>query len=324
MIKRATRRLLSGAAATILALALLGVRADAKDGYPTRAIDVLTGFAPGGTTDLVARMAAQYLSKKWGVPINIINKPGGNTVPANVELYAAAPDGYTMFADNIGSSTMLTVSVPDLPFKIMDRTFTAMISSNSMLLMVAPNSPMNSLKEVAAEAAKSPEGFTWTGVGVAEVPMRQILRQANVDISKTKPVASSGSVSGSVLVAGGNVKFGIAAVGPSVSPVQAGLVKPIAVASEKRWPSLPNVPTAAEAGFPEVLVASWIGITGPPKLPDEVVQKWNEGISEMVKDPQIVEKLASMASVVDYKNPAQFREYINKELTELANLWRAK
>src|SRR5262245_47174060 len=85
--------------------------------YPTRAIDIITGFAPGGTTDLVARLTAQYVGKKWNVPINVINKPGGNTVPANLDVYKATPDGYTLFADSIGSSSMLEVDVRSLPFK---------------------------------------------------------------------------------------------------------------------------------------------------------------------------------------------------------------
>jgi tripartite-type tricarboxylate transporter receptor subunit TctC len=312
---------MAGAIAAFAAAPTLADRADAQDTYPSRAIELVSGFGAGGTTDLVARMAAQYLGEKWGVPINVVNKPGGNTVPAQVEVMSAAPDGYTLYADNIGSTSMLQTSQPDLPFDVTDRTFIAMISSNTMLIFVAPNSPIQDLQDVVEEAQRDPEGFTWTGVGVAEVPMRQLLRAGGVDITKTKPVVSSGSVNASVLTAGGNVKVGIAAVGPSLGPVQSGIIRPIAIAGESRWPALPDVPTAIESGFPDVKVVSWIGISGPPGLPDEVVQKWNEGLAEMVKDPAIVEQLTGTASAVDYRPPEAFEAQVVGELEDFKSLW---
>jgi tripartite-type tricarboxylate transporter receptor subunit TctC len=269
-------------------------------------------------------MTAQYLSGKWKVPINVVNKPGGNTVPAQVEVFGSTPDGYKLYADNIGSTSMLQTSVPNLPFKVADRTFVAMISSNSMLIFVAPNSPYKTLKDAVADAKRDPDAFTWTGVGVAEVPMRQMLKEAGVDIARTKPIVSSGSVSASVLAAGGNVKLAIAAVGPSISPVQSGLVRALAIAAEKRLPALADVPTAIEAGFPTVKVASWIGVSGPPNLPADVVKKWNDGIAEMVKDQSIIDQLTKLASVVDYRDSAAFKKQVLGEADEFAVLWSAK
>jgi len=173
------------------------------------------------------------------------------------------------------------------------------------------------------EAKKDPAGFTWTGVGVAEIPMRQLLKAAGVDILKTKPVVSTGSVGGAVLTAGGNVKVGIAAVGPALSPIAAGLIRPLAIASEKRWPTLPDVPTTAEAGYPDAKVVSWIGITGPPNLPDAIVEKWNAGIAQMVKDPAIVSQLMKLGSSVDYRSAPDFRTEVVKEVKDFGDLWNA-
>lgn len=290
--------------------------------YPTKAIDLVIGFAPGGTTDLVARMAGQYLGKKWNVPINVVNKPGGNTVPANLDVYKAAPDGYTLMMDSIGSSAILPNSVENLPFDVLERSFVSMISSNSMLILVAPNSPIKTLKDVADEAKRDPEAFTWTGVGVAEIPMRQLLQQAGVDIAKTKPVVSSGSIRGALLAANGDVKVAIAAVGPSLPQIASGLIRPIAITADKRWASLPDVSTSAEAGYPTVKVVSWIGVTGPPKLPDHVVSKWNEGVQEMLKDPAIIEQLTKFASVPDYRDPKAFKEEVAGQIKEIETLWK--
>lgn len=290
--------------------------------YPTRAIDIVIAFAPGGTTDLVARMAGQYLSKKWSVPVNVVNKPGGNTVPANLDVYNAAPDGYTVLMDSIGSSAILPNSVPNLPFNVLDRSFVAMISSNSMLFLVAPNSPIKTLKDVADEAKRDPDNFTWTGVGVAEIPMRQLLQQAGVDIARTKPVVSRGSVSGALLAASGDVKVAIAAVGPSLPQIASGLIRPIAIPADKRWQSLADTPTTAEAGYPTVKIVSWIGVTGPPKLPDHVVARWNEGIQEMLKDPEILAQLTKFASVADYRDPKAFKDEVAREIKEIETLWK--
>jgi tripartite-type tricarboxylate transporter receptor subunit TctC len=315
---------MAGAVGALLAVSpLVHDSARAQD-YPSRAITLISGFGAGGTTDLVARMAAQYLGDKWGVPINVVNKPGGNTVPAQVEVMSAAPDGYTLYADNIGSTSMLQTSQPDLPFDVTERSFIAMISSNTMLIFVAPDSPIQSLQDAVEEAKRDPEGFTWTGVGVAEVPMRQLLRAGGVDITKTKPVVSSGSVNASVLTAGGNVKVGIAAVGPSLAPVQSGIIRAIAIAGESRWPALPDVPTAIESGFADVKVVSWIGISGPPNLAEEVIQKWNEGIAEMVRDKVIIEQLTGTASVVDYRPPEEFKAQVVGELEDFKSLWASQ
>ena len=292
--------------------------------YPTRDITLISGFAPGGTTDLVGRMAADYLGKKWHVTINVVNKPGGNTVPANVDLYNAAPDGYTLMADSIGSSSTLPSTDSNLPFKVVDRTFVAMISSNSMLIFVPPNSPIQSLKDAAEDAKKDPPSFTWTGVGVAEIPVRQLFSTAGVDVTKTKPVVSSGSVSGATLAAQGSVKLGVAAVGSTIPMVTGGLVKPLAIAAEKRWAALPDVPTTVESGYPNVNVVSWIGITGPPKLPANVVDQWNSGIKEMLADPAIQDQLTKFASVPDYRDPKAFKDEVEKEVNEIDTLWQSK
>jgi tripartite-type tricarboxylate transporter receptor subunit TctC len=295
--------------------------AQAQDEYPSRAIEIVSGFGTGGTTDLVVRMAAKYLGDKWGVPINVVNKPGGNTVPAQVEIYNSPPDGYHLYADNIGSSSMLATSVPTLPFDVAERSFVAMISSNSMLMYVGADSGLQSLQDVVDEAKKDPENFTWTGVGVAEIPVRQLLTAGGVDITKTKPIVSTGTSNAVVLAAGGNVKLAVGAVGPSIAPAQSGLIRPLAIAAEERLGLIPDVPTGADAGFPTVKVTSWIGISGPPGLPPDVIEKWNEGIAEMVQQPEFIEQLTNLASIVDYKDSEAFKAQVLGEIEEFQALW---
>jgi tripartite-type tricarboxylate transporter receptor subunit TctC len=319
MVHQTMRVIAAGLIAAGMAVA--AGSAQAQDEYPSRAIEIVSGFGTGGTSDLVARMTAKYLGDKWGVPINVVNKPGGNTVPAQVEIYSAPPDGYHLYSDNIGSTSMLATSVPNLPFDVAERTFISMITSNSMLMYVGADSPYQTLQGVVEEAKRDPENFTWTGVGVAEIPVRQLFRAAGVDITKTKPIVSTGTTNAVVLAAGGNVKLAVGGVGPSISPAQSGLIRPLALAAEQRLDLLPDVPTAAEAGFPNVKVISWIGLSGPPGLPPEVIEKWNEGIAEMVQQPEIIQQISNLASVVDYRNSEDFEKQVLSELEEFKSLW---
>jgi tripartite-type tricarboxylate transporter receptor subunit TctC len=168
-------------------------QAQSQEKYPTKPIEIINPFSPGGSTDLWSRIAAGYLNKKWGVPVNVVNKPGGNTLPACMQVYKAPPDGYTLLSDSTGSSTMLGIVVMDLPIKVMDRTFLAITGITPSLLIVPANSPYKTLADVIADAKKDPQNFTWSSLGGAssrDLSVRQFFRAIGVDFKKTKPVMS--------------------------------------------------------------------------------------------------------------------------------------
>jgi tripartite-type tricarboxylate transporter receptor subunit TctC len=275
---------------------------------------------------MTCRITAGYLKTKWSMPINVINKPGGNTVPACIDVYNAAPDGYTLLGDPPGSSSLLAATVKNLPFNVMDRTFIAMIATNYNVLVVAPSSPIKTLKDLAEEARRDPGSFTWTSQGGAssvDYVMRKFARLAGVDITKTKPIIARSSPEIATLTAGGQVKLGISIMSASIPTIQAGLVRPLATTAGERSPSLPDVATATELGYP-IVVSSFSGISGPPKLPAAVVDKWNVALQEMVKDPDVIVQLNRIGSVPSYKNSAEFKEYVRKEAAEIDELWSGK
>ncbi|MBI4189342.1 MAG: hypothetical protein HY525_02245 [Betaproteobacteria bacterium] len=296
----------------------------AQDAYPTRAIDILYGFGAGSSGDLTCRLTAAYLRKKWNVAINVINKPGGNTVPANLDLYNAKPDGYTLMGDPPGSSSMLAAVVKNLPFKVMDRTFIAMIATNSLLLVVPPTSPIKTLKDLADEVKRNPEQFTWTsqgGAATSDLVFRKFAKAIGVDISKTKPVTARGTPEIATLTAGGQVKVGVLIIATALAPIQAGLIRPLALAAAERSPSLPDVPTGAEQGYPTISTLSFTGISGPPKLPSYIVDKWNVALQEMLKDREIISQLNKIGSIPFYMNAREFRQYIMDEAALVEKLY---
>jgi tripartite-type tricarboxylate transporter receptor subunit TctC len=300
----------------------------AQEKYPTRGIDIIVPFTPGGATDLVERVLASYLNRKWGVPINVINKPGGNTVPACLEAYNAKPDGYTLLGDSNPSSSMLPIVVRNLPFKIMDRTFIAIAAVTPMIIIVPSSSPIKSLKELEGEAKKGPETFTWTslgGAGAQDFTSRQFLKAIGIsDVSKTKPIMSQGGAQAVVLTAGGNVKMGVGTTSGAIPAISGGTVRPLAITSKTRYPDLPDVPTTTELGYPTVKCLFWIGVSGPPNLPTQILDKWDKALQEMLKEPEVISKLKNVGAVPFYHNPQEMKDYVMKETEEVAILWGLK
>jgi tripartite-type tricarboxylate transporter receptor subunit TctC len=219
---------------------------------------------------------------------------------------------------------MLSAVVKNLPFKVLDRTFIAMIATNSLLLVVPPNSPFKTLDDVAAELKKDPSNFTWTsqgGAATSDLVFRKFAKAVGVDIGKTKPVTARGTPEITTLTAGGQVKLGVLVIATALPAIQGGLIKPLALAADDRSTSLPDIPTAGELGYPTIATLSFTGLSGPPKLPDAIVQKWATEIDAMLKDPAFVAQLNKIGSIPFYMGPAEFHDYIAKESDLVQSLY---
>lgn len=313
--------------ATIVFLTLVWTGpAHAQAKYPTRAITIVVPYPPGGATDVINRLMAAFLSKKWGVPVNVVNKSGGMTVPATLELYQSPPDGYTMYGDST-NTVMLNVSVKNLPFEIMDRTFVSVVTSSSMALAVNPKSPLKSVKDVVDEIRKNPENVSWAtfgGSGVGDLAQRKFFKVAGVDYSKTKPVMITSGAQTAQLLAGGHITMGFLAMASGASAIRGGLVKPLAIASAKRDPSFPDIPTMGEQGYPDLLQDHWEGLSGPPNMPAHIVSAWEQALQEFLKDPQMASKIATALEKPNYLNGHDFRESVKKQIEEVKQLWVVK
>jgi tripartite-type tricarboxylate transporter receptor subunit TctC len=304
-----------------LILTIWAEQAQSQSKYPTRAIQIIVPFGPGGGTDLPTRVAAAYLNKKWGVPLNVVNKPGGKCVPATLELYHAAPDGYTMIADSRAGCSLVGATVKNLPFEIMDRTFIAMFAGTPYILIVPSTSPFKTLEGFIVEAKKNPGSISWTGgdPGIESV-VRMFFSSAGLDISKMKLVMITGGAEVVILTAGGHVTLG-ASVVPSILPaIRGGTVRPLVMMSKARYPDLPDLPTSAELGFPTLTALQWIGISGPPKLPSSIADIWGKTLQEMAKDQGIISQLRNVGALPFYLDAKATREYVTQEIGEARKL----
>ena len=297
------------------------VQSQAK--YPSKAIDIIIPMSPGGATDIVARLTASHLSKKWGVPVNALNKSGGNSVPAVTELYNSPPNGYTVLTDIQPCSSMMELATKNLPFNVMDRTFIAMVTRGGMVFIVPSNSPYKRIEDVIAEAKKDPDNFTWSslgGFGGTDIVIRQLFKATGIDISRTKPVLCKGGSDVATLTAGGNVKLGACTPIAAAGVAKAGHVRILGITAEKT-PEFPDVRTMAELGYPTVNSAFWVGFSGPPKVPSHIVDIWNKTLKEVLKDPEYNSRLTKVGYNLFYLNPPEMKKYIMNEAEEGKELY---
>ncbi|HWV55408.1 tripartite tricarboxylate transporter substrate binding protein [Pseudorhodoplanes sp.] len=310
-------------AVAVLLLAGIG-SATAQDAYPTKAVEIIVPFAAGGSTDLGGRVLAQKLEAKWGVPVRIVNKPGGNTVPAVSELMRAKPDGYTLLMDGPPASSMLETVVKDLPFKVLDRTFLGVTAYTPMKFIVPYDSPFKTLKDVAAAVKSDPSSFTWTslgGAGAQDMTFRQFFQAIGVEAGKTRAIQLKGGSEAITMTAGGHVKLGVGSYSSIAAPLNAKRIRLLAVAAPQRWPNLPDVPTTAEAGFPSVEVLYWIGVSGPPNLPPHIAKIWDEALSEIDKTDAYREGLLRIGLLPLHENAKAMVERVKREAVETKKLY---
>jgi tripartite-type tricarboxylate transporter receptor subunit TctC len=294
--------------------------------YPAKSIDVVVPFAPGAGTDLMGRVMAEGLSKRWKYPMNVVNKPGGNTIIGTNEVMRASPDGYTLLVDSPGSSSM-QVGMKDLPYKVEQRTFIVRAAASPMAFIVPQNSPWKTLKDVAETAKKDPGSLTWTSLGGTsgvDLVMRQFFAVAGIDVPRTKMVTFPGASPACNSVAGGHVQMGAATAGTILPLVGGGNARCIAVTSPERLNDLSGVATTGQQGFPSVNTQYWIGFSGPPGLPDYVIKVWAEAVAEVLKSPDVITKLTRVTSVPAFLGAEEFKRFIMEESRMVTELMGVK
>lgn len=330
MASRSTRKALA-APPMFLALMLLALLAAPSlaraEGYPQKPIELIVPFSAGASSDLSTRVLAKALEARWGVPVRAVNKPGGNTVPAVNEVMSARPDGYTLLADGPPSSSWLDTAVPDLPFKVLDRKLLGVVAFTPLIFIVNADSPYRTLQDAADALTRDPSSFSWTslgGTGAHDILFRQFARANGVDAAKTRAIQSKGGSEAVVLVAGNNVKLGLATPGGAAAALKSGKVRALAVAAPQRLAELPDVPTAQELGFKDVEVYFWLGISGPPRLPDDVVAVWSKALAEVAGDEAFRKDLQNVGLQPIYLDPKAAQERVARERADAQALFKTQ
>ncbi|HEU5322964.1 MAG TPA: tripartite tricarboxylate transporter substrate binding protein, partial [Methylomirabilota bacterium] len=256
----------------LIALLITGLctaAAPAQTAYPTRPVEIIVGYAPGGGADVAARLIAAYASRKWGQAVNVVNMPGASGITGALRALNARPDGYTLLLEPHATASMLFAVESNVPFTMDGKTPIALITLDPVIYTVKDDSPWKTLADVAAAAKANPKAFRYgiAGVsGVAAFSVSQFLFSAGVPLADTSKVVFTGGAPALTALAGGHVDFAGQQWSESAGLVHGGKIRGLAVVNPVRLPGLPDIPTAREAGFPDLDVVGWQGLAGPPKL----------------------------------------------------------
>jgi tripartite-type tricarboxylate transporter receptor subunit TctC len=282
----------------------------ARGAYPNKPIQITNAFTAGGGGDLVARIAAAYLSKKWGQPINVVDKPGGSGVPGTMEVLSAPADGYNVLLWP-SLSNILTAAQADTPYKWDQPTPLAQFTANVIVFLVPADSPFKTMKDALDAVKQNPSNYSFGLAGLASPPlvaMSKVFTDAGIDPTKPKRVIFDGEAPAFTATIGGQVAFTPAYISGALPLIQAGKLRGLAVSLPTRSRFLPDVPTGAEAGYPSFDILSWNGFAGPPGLPDDVVKKWADGLKEASQDPDVMKQVEGVGADIAYLPPTEFKQ----------------
>lgn len=310
-------RALGATLAVLLATIVMTPAASAQPPYPARPIELIVAFAPGGGADVAARLIAAYAGKKWGQPVNVVNHPGASGISGTLQALRARPDGYTLFLDVHATASMLFAVQSDVPFTMEGKTPIALLTLDPVVYTVKYDSPWKSLGDVAAAAKANPKSFRYgiAGIGaVASFSVAQFLYSAGVPVPETNRVVFTGGAPVVTALAGGHVDFAGQQWSESAGLIEGKKIRALAVVHPTRLPGMPDVPTAKEAGFPDLDVTGWQGLAGPPNLPRSIVARWTALIEEASKDPAFLEQAQKVNKVLAYKSPDAFWQFQQAEL----------
>jgi len=308
-------------------LALAGPAADARESaqqYPSRPIRLIVPFAPGGVTDTGARLVADKLGQRLGQQIIVDNKPGAS---GNIGTHMAAQadrDGYTLVVGFDGTLVINPHVHANIPFDTLkDLAPVSKIGDAALIIVANPALPANTLQELVAYSKTLPNGVSYGSAGVGSTPhlAGELLSQQTGANLVHIPYKGGGQAMADVV--GGTLPMLYTAVAGAYPYVQRKQIKAIAVSTEARLASLPDVPTVAESGVPGFVSNSWIGILAPAGTPDDIVAKLQREIHAVVHTPEIKERLAGLGITASGNTPDEFRRQIASDLARYADIVKA-
>lgn len=304
--RRSSLSLLAGAAMALSCGAAL-----AND-WPTKPIKVFVPYAAGGPVDTVTRMLMEIAAKSLGQPVVVDNKPGANTTVSTTALARSSPDGYS-FGVVPAAYTTNQVLVKNLPYKNADFVPVSHMVNIPLFLYTSAATPVNNVAEFVTWARKKQPSYASTGPGSTGHLLGEMFSLSAQ--LKGVHIGYNGSAKAMPDLMAGLVDYFFDPASGGMPQVKAGKLKVLAVSLPKRCECAPDVPTMAEAGFPDIVQSSWIGLMAPAGTPKDVVERMSKEIAKAVRSPELSARLQGMGFGPVGSTPVQFQSLIESDIS---------
>jgi tripartite-type tricarboxylate transporter receptor subunit TctC len=301
--------------ATAVLAACLPLSAAAQ-AWPTKPIRLVVPFAPGGTTDIVARILTERLSKELGQVVVVENRAGGGGMIGADLVAKAAPDGYILGVATVSTLATIPATTAKMPYDpVKDFSMIINLVTVPNVMTVNPkNVPVKDMKEFIALVKKSPGRYSFASSGTGGISHLdgELFKALTGTFIVHIPYRGSGPALNDAIA--GQVDIQMDNLPSSIPHIKAGRLHALAVMSDKRIPDLPDVPTFAEVGLKEANNVAWYGLVGPAGLAPEIVTKVNTAANAALKDPQVIARFAEGGSIAAGGTPQQFAQNAAREL----------
>jgi len=303
----------------VLGLTVFGFLAigQAQEKYPSRAIELVIPFAPGGSSDRLARIFGDELAQVLKTRVIMVNRPGGSGIKAATYVTMAKKDGHVLFegtATSLGIMPIISKEVKYDPVK--DFIALGHFASVPSIVSVRSDSPFQTLNDLIEFVRKNPGQLNNASAGfdVSYINLEIICSESNIKI-KTIPFRSGGETLPAFL--GGHVDMLASTVTTLRGQIEAGKVRGLAITSRKRHPDFPNIPTTAELGYPAANLRVWIGVFAPAGVSQQVQSVLITALEKVFTTPEVVKRAEKAGFTVEYMNPGEFREFLDSEIQKI-------
>jgi tripartite-type tricarboxylate transporter receptor subunit TctC len=293
---------------------------DASD-YPAHQVRVIVPFPPG-SSDTVARMLAEQLGQAFHQTFYIDNRPGASGTLGSGMVARAAPDGYTLLFPTCAHA-ISAVSVKNIPFdSVQDFTPVAKVADSPMVLVANPSLPANNVKELIALARKEPGTLTYATNGPGSITSLGMILFKSMTGVNIRDIPYKGAGPSLTALIGGEINFMIAPLGAVSGYLQAHQLKALAVASGRRSPQVPDLPTISESGVPGYEATCWYGVLAPKDTPAPIVQKLQQQIEKAMQSPAMKSRLAALGVEPSPESGPKFGSYMASEIDKWGKVYK--
>jgi tripartite-type tricarboxylate transporter receptor subunit TctC len=292
--------------------------------YPNKPVRLVVGFAAGGISDVLARAIAIPLSKQMGQPVIVENKPGAGTTIAGDFVLKSAPDGYTIWLQDITTHAINTNLYSKLPYDSMkDFSFVAMVASTPLMLVIHPSTPAHSVKDLISFLKSNPGKYSYGSSGngtIVHLAAEMLRSAAGVEVLH---VPYKGSNPATAAILGGEVTFVFSTMPPAIANSKAGKLRALAVTTPKRVGAAPEVPTMIEAGLPNFEIVLYSGILAPKGMDRALLRRINTEFAKAVQSSEMQPVWQNIGADPLAMSPEEFEKRTEAEIAKLGPVVKA-